>query len=196
MIEVNETSVPGVEAAGGGGYGPPGGGGYGGPPGGYPPAGGGGGYGGPPGGPPPGGGGYGGGPPPGGYGGGPPGGAPPGGYGGPPPGGYGAPPGGGYGAPGFPAGGPKVHPLAIVSLVAGILSIPLCCCFFGFVLPIGAVACGFIALSQINKNPQAYSGAMLCYGGIACGGLGLVLTGLRFTVLSSEITRQLSKRRF
>jgi hypothetical protein len=192
MTMVHETSGAGIEAAGG--YGPPGGGGgYGGPPGGY---------GGPPGGgaPPPGGGGYGG-PPPGGYGGGPPpggygGGPPGGGYGGPAGGGYGGPPGPGFGGPGqLPAGGPKVHPLAIVSLVAGILSVPACCCFFGFLLPIGAVACGIIALSQITKSPQVYSGKLFCYIGIGCGGLGFLMTsGFRFTGFGSEMVRRYGRR--
>jgi hypothetical protein len=192
MTANQKTGGAGVETAGGG-YGPPGGGGgggggYGGPPGGY----------GPPGGPPPGG--YGGGAPPGGggYGG------PPGGMGGPPPGGYGPPPGGGYGGPPgmgpgggfgpgqpFPAGGPKVHPLAIVSIVAGVLSLPTCCCFFGFLLPLVAVACGFLALGQINKAPQAYSGKILCFIGIGCGGLGILMTvSFRFLGLGSEIVRR------
>jgi hypothetical protein len=185
-MTIHDASGSGMEAAGG--YGPPGGGGYGGPPGGPPPGGyggpPGGGYGGPPGGAPPGGGGYGG--------------PPPGGYGGPPAGGYGGPPGmggpvGGYGGPpGYgPAAGPKVHPLAIVSLVLGILSMPACCCWFGFLLPIGAIACGFMALTQIAKAPQVYSGNLLCYAGIACGGLGFILTaGFRFTTFGTDMVRR------
>ncbi len=156
----NESRGGELEAAGGG-YGPPGGG-YGGPSGG--------GYGGPP---------PGGGIPPGGAG------APPGGFGGPPPGGFGgAPPGGGYGPPGgmaaYPPGpmapqtGPKVHPLALVSLIAGILSIPACCCWFGLPLPICAIACGVIALGKIRSEPQVYSGRTLCLVGIICGSLGLL----------------------
>jgi hypothetical protein len=159
-MNVDEAPDPRLEAAG---YGPPGGGGYGGPPGG--------GYGGPPG--------EGGSPP--GYGG-------PGGPGAPPPGGYGPPPGGAYGAaPGqFPppgAVGPRVHPLAIVSLVAGILSLPACCCwFFGFPLPLCAVACGVVALGKIKAQPQLYSGAILCWIGMVFGGLGLIMTsGYHFT---------------
>jgi len=157
----------GVSAAGG--YGPPGGGGYGGPPGGPPP---GGGYGGPPGGAPPGG--YG--PPPGG------GGAPPGGYGAPP-GGFGAPP-PGFGPPGFGALGPKIHPLAITSLVLGILSVPLCCCsFLGAWAPIGAVVCGIIGLNKIKEAPQVFKGNGLCIAGIVTGGIGLLLDAV--AILSS-----------
>lgn len=118
----------------------------------------------------------------------PPGGYPPGGQGGfgPPMGGYG-PAGGGYGGAGpqfpSPGGAPKTDPLAIVSLVAGILSIPCCCCwFFGFPFPIAAIACGIIALGRIKKQPQLYSGTTLCYAGIACGVLGFLLSsGFHFT---------------
>lgn len=175
---------------GGGGYGPPGGGGYGGPPGGggYGPPGGGG-YGGPPGGggygPPPGGGGFGG--PPGGY---PPGG---GGFGSPPGGGFGGPPGGGFGGPppGYPpgfvgsgggpgggfGGGPRTETLAIISLVVGILSVPMsfCCSFFGIPLSITAVIMGVIAIGNINKDPQQLDGKGLAIGGIATGAFGLVM---------------------
>jgi hypothetical protein len=189
-----QSAIGTIDAAGG--YGPPGGGGFGGPPpggGGYggPPPGGGG-YGGPPGGPPPGG--YGG--PPGGYGG------PPGGYGGPPggqpPGGYGAPPGGGFGPPGGfggpmpggPLGAPRMHPLAIISLVTGILSIPLCCCaLFGlpFIMGIASIVCGIIAMSKIKAQPQVFTGSGLAIAGIVLGGLGLLLgMGSFFTTFDDE----------
>jgi hypothetical protein len=161
-----------MQAAGG--YGPPGGG-YGGPPpgGGYPP--GGGGFGTPPGGAPPGG-----------YGG------PPGGYGGPPPGGFGAPPPGGYGMP--PAGygpgaqGPSAHPLAIVSLITGILALPLCCCF-GVGIPFGlaSVVCGFLALSAIKQSPQRYKGGGMAIAGIICGSLGVLSSiSMFFTTIDDE----------
>ncbi len=166
-------SSPHVEAAGG--YGPPGGGGYGPPPGG-------GGYGGPPGG---GGGGDGGG-----YGN-PPGGAPPG-YGGP---GY-DPRGGGFGPPGFdaagfgPGGAPmqKVHPLAIVSLVMGILSLPLCCCsLLGAWAPVAAIVCGIIGINKIKAEPALFRGHGLCVAGIAtgCVGLALIALGMMWSVGNS-----------
>ncbi len=152
----------GPPGGGGGGYGPPGGGGYG-PPGG-------GGFGGPPPGYPPGGGGYG---PPGGGGYGPPGG----GFGGPPPGyppgfvGSGGGPGGGFG------GGPRTETLAIISLVVGILSVPMsfCCSFFGIPLSITAVIMGVIAIGNINKDPQQLEGKGMAIGGIATGAFGLVM---------------------
>ena len=173
--------------AAGGGYGPPGGappggfggpppGGFGGPPPGAPP----GGFGGPPPGAPPGG--FGGPPPgapPGGYGG-PPAGAPPGGYGPPagaPPGGAfgapppGAPPGGGFGAPPPGGGGPKKNStLAIVSLVAGILGVTLCC---SWTIPsIVAIITGFMAKKEIKT--QGLDGDMFATVGIVTGFIGVV----------------------
>ncbi|MGF1465893.1 MAG: DUF4190 domain-containing protein [Sandaracinaceae bacterium] len=140
------------------------------------PPGGGGGFG-----QPPGGGGFG--QPPGGSGGGfepPPGSQPGGGQGfGQPagPGGYGGPP-GGPGPGGFgpsPEEGPKNEQLAIVSVVLGGLSIPMCCC--GCVpIPIAAVVCGVLALQRINKDPQALKGKELAYAGIGLGAVFILLT--------------------
>jgi len=136
-----------------GGYGPPGGGGYG-PPGG-------GGYG-PPGGGPPG---YG---PPG-YG--PPPGGPPG-YG-PPPGGFGAPP--GFSPPG--PQGSRVNPLAVISLVLGILSIPGCCCWFTSApMAVAGLACGIIGMGKIRSNPQMWHGHGLAIAGVVCSAVGIALS--------------------
>lgn len=175
-----------------GGYGPPGGGppGYGGPPGGGPP-----GYGGPPGGGPPG------------YGG-PPG-APPG-YGGPPPGGYGPPPGGFGGAPQFgppgfgpggfappPAapGGPN-EPLAIISLVLGLVSLPGGCCCSLLILPIaiGGGVTGIIALQKANANPYVSSSTKpMAIVGIVCAGLSLFLAVGRVVLGLGMLAPQLFK---
>ncbi len=97
---------------------------------------------------------------------------------GPPPGGYGPPPGmGGYPAPPQPPGGgypqpqpgfggpvaaPSTHPLAIVSLVAGIFV-----CFPGAGL--AAVICGFLGRSAIAKDPARYSGSGMALAGIILG---------------------------
>ncbi len=138
-----------------------------------------------------------GGPPPGGFGG-PPGGgwgAPPGGFGGAPPpggGGWGDPPGGGFGAPaGGPPGGwgggppgyvpptsiPHTSTLAIVALVSGILA-NFCC--FG-VASIVAIVCGFMARSEIQRDPNITGGGMAVAGivlGFVSFGVGLLLVML------------------
>jgi hypothetical protein len=80
----------------------------------------------------------------------------------PPPGGPGAP--GGYGQP------QQTSPLAIVSLVLGILGIP--CCGF-FVLGIGAAITGFIARKQISESQGRLKGSGMAMAGIV---LGLVFT--------------------
>jgi hypothetical protein len=161
----SEARGAGLEAAGG--YGPPGGG-YGGPSGGF-------------GGVPPGGAGA---PPPGGFGG-----PPPGGFGGAPPGGYGAPPGGLAGP--TPPARPRIHPLALVSLIAGVLSVPACCCWFGLPLPVCAIACGIIGLGKIRGNPQAYSGAVFCIVGIVCGSFGLLISsGFHLTSYGNGFRRR------
>lgn len=57
--------------------------------------------------------------------------------------------------------------LAIVSLGLGIGSLTIgWCCYTGLLLSPAALITGFIALSQIKKNPQAYGGRGFAIGGI------------------------------
>jgi len=158
-----------VQAAG---YGPPGGG----PPGYGPPGGGG---------LPPMGGGPGGyGPPPG----------PPG-YGPPPGGGFGPPP-GGFGPPGGPmmmGGQPKFTPLAIISMILGIMSVPTCfcsCVFPGLNSPlaIAGLVLGIMALGKIKGNPQMFKGGGMAIAGIVTSAIGLLLVLLAaLTTLDDQI---------
>jgi len=64
--------------------------------------------------------------------------------------------------------------LSIISLVAGILGLTLCC---GTVLPslIGTVL-GFMARSKAANDPSNYGGAGLALGGIITGILGIVFS--------------------
>jgi hypothetical protein len=60
--------------------------------------------------------------------------------------------------------------LAITSLGLGIASITIgWCCSMGVVLSPAALVTGFIALSQMKKDPQAYGGRGLAIGGIVTG---------------------------
>jgi hypothetical protein len=89
-------------------------------------------------------------------------------------------------------GGPKIHPLAIVSLVMGILSIPLCCCsFFGVWAPIAAVVCGILGMGKIKEAPQVFSGNGFCIAGIACGGVGILLDVIAiFSTIDDSLKNQ------
>lgn len=65
--------------------------------------------------------------------------------------------------------------LAVVSLCLGIASITIgWCCYLGILLSPAALITGFIAMSQINKDPQRYTGKGLAWGGIITGGLYIV----------------------
>ena len=104
-------------------------------------------------------------------------------YGQPPQGQYGqqyaAPPPygqGGYG-PGF--GAPKTSPLAIVSLVTGILGI---CCSTLFVLAIAALVTGFIGRKQIQESQGQLKGNGMAIAGLVLGAVG-ILIGLVYWVL-------------
>lgn len=108
--------------------------------------------------------------------------------GGPPMGGgmppqYGAPGGGGFGPPpmGYPPGGyapmgalPPNESLAIVALVAGILSLVCMGAFAG----IPAVICGHLGLGKIKR-----SGGQLRGGGMAIAGLVMGYVSIGLTVI-------------
>ena len=79
----------------------------------------------------------------------------------------------GYATPPMPG---RTDPLAIASLVTGIISIPGClCCPIGGVAGVGALILGFIALQNMRKDP-AVGGRGLAIAGIITGGIGVCLT--------------------
>ena len=88
---------------------------------------------------------------------------------------YGAPPAYGYG--GFAE--PKFSPLAIVSLVTGILGI--CGCGV-FIFGIAGVVTGVIGRKQIKESQGQLKGSGLALAGIIVGGIGLVL-GLAYWIV-------------
>ncbi|ROR91439.1 DUF4190 domain-containing protein [Nocardioides aurantiacus] len=82
------------------------------------------------------------------------------------------PPGGGYGAPGGYAQPAKTSPLAIISLVTGIVGL-LCCNYF--VLSIAAIATGFIGRKQIRESNGTQKGDGMAKAGFILGIVGIVL---------------------
>ena len=94
-------------------------------------------------------------------------------YGAPPP--YGQQP--GYGPGGF--GPAKTSPLAIVSLVLGILGI---CCSSLFVVGIAAVVTGFLGRKQVNESQGTVKGGGMALAGMILGGIAILL-GLVYWVL-------------
>jgi hypothetical protein len=73
---------------------------------------------------------------------------------------------GGYGQP------PKTSPLAIVSLVLGIIGVP-CCTFFVF--GIGAAVTGFLARRQIDASQGSLKGSGMAMAGLVLGVVTIVL---------------------
>lgn len=93
---------------------------------------------------------------------------------GPPPGGGGyGPPGGGFGPGYYPPPPPlrQVHTMAIVSLVAGIVSWFLCPLLGGVV----ALICGQMARSAIAAEPTRWDGNPLAIAGMIVGGINVLI---------------------
>ncbi len=65
--------------------------------------------------------------------------------------------------------------LAIISLVLGIASLTIgWCCYSGLLLAPAALITGFIAMSQVKKDPARYAGRGLAIGGMATGAFFLL----------------------
>jgi hypothetical protein len=100
----------------------------------------------------------------------------------------------GFGPPGGPmmGGGASFNPLAIVSMILGILSIPSCCCWFmGWPLAVGALVCGIVGMMKIKGNPQAWKGSGMAITGIVCGSIGLLLDlAALFTTFDEQLRHQ------
>ena len=85
-----------------------------------------------------------------------------------------------YGAPDQKEGGSK--PLAIASLVCGIVSLLCSCCgWIGIVLAVAAVVLGIIS---INKHED---GKGMAIAGIVCGGIGLVI-GIIVVIMGAAVS--------
>ncbi len=82
------------------------------------------------------------------------------------------------GNPAMAAGQDKTLPT--VSLVLGISSLLLMCCYLGLPLGAGALITGFIGISKANGDPQMFGGKEIAIIGMVLGGIGLALTIILF----------------
>ena len=89
-------------------------------------------------------------------------------------------------------GQPKFTPLAIISMVLGILSIPACCCnFFGAPFSIAGLVLGILAMGKIRSNPQMFKGGGMAIAGIVCSAVGLLLDlGAIFSTIDDNLKSQ------
>jgi hypothetical protein len=73
-------------------------------------------------------------------------------------------------------GQPRFSPLAITSMILGILSIPGCCCWFlGAPMAVAGLVLGIIGMGKIRGNPQMLKGGGMAIAGIVCSSVGLIL---------------------
>jgi hypothetical protein len=98
-------------------------------------------------------------------------------------------------APGYrPPPAPRVSGYAIASLVTGIVSLPTCCCgdgFWGTPLAIASLVAGILAVTRIRNEPQAYKGIALAVIGIVLGSVGLVECAFSiFTAVDERLREQ------
>ena len=86
-------------------------------------------------------------------------------------------------------GGPRFSPLAITSMVLGILSIPSCCCWFGSgPMAVAGIVLGVIGMGKIRSAPQLWKGTGMAIAGIACSSVGLVLSlGAIFSTIDDQL---------
>jgi hypothetical protein len=90
----------------------------------------------------------------------------------------------GYQVPGYGTGHnpTSANALGIVSLVLGILSIPLgCCSFGGLIMPIPAIICGILGMRKADQGMANNKG--MAIAGLICGIVGLIIS-LSFITLA------------
>jgi uncharacterized membrane protein len=79
-----------------------------------------------------------------------------------------------YPPPGPPAGGQQNNTFGLVSMILGIVAIPLVCCFWlGVPLGIGAGVLGFLGKQKADQGLANNRGQALA--GLICGGVAVVL---------------------
>lgn len=75
---------------------------------------------------------------------------------------------------------PKVHGMAVASLVLGIVSLMMF--MFGLLAGVPAVVCGHAAMRAIKADPAEYGGNGMALAGLITGYIGMLISGV-FLVL-------------
>lgn len=75
------------------------------------------------------------------------------------------------------ASGGATEPMGIVSLVLGVISVPLyfCCGFFALAFNLVGTVLGFVSLTRVNSQPERYSGKGIAIAALAVNGIFLIL---------------------
>ena len=78
--------------------------------------------------------------------------------------------------------------LAIVSLVSGIISLPMVICCYGLPFNVIAIITGIIAMGQINKAPETMTGKGMAIAGIVTGVVSFILLILQILLFGVMMT--------
>lgn len=90
-----------------------------------------------------------------------------------------------YGQPAYGGGQPQTTSvMSIISLVVGIIGIPLCGCF---VFSIAAIVLGFLGRNEIDKSGGAKKGRGLATAGLVIGAVTLVLAILINVLVFTDV---------
>ena len=79
---------------------------------------------------------------------------------------------------GFPAVKRPEKTLATVSMILGIISLAVSCCYGGIWLGIPAAIVGLIAFQKANNDSENYGGRGLALAGMIMGGISFLITFL------------------
>ena len=84
-----------------------------------------------------------------------------------------------------PATGPSRNLLSLLSLIIGIVSLPLGFCFYiGVIAGIAAVILGIVGLVQIGQSGGVQPGRGLAIGGIVTGAISVILPVCLIVILA------------
>ena len=74
-------------------------------------------------------------------------------------------------APAAPASAPRLEVCGLISMILGIISLPmsLCCSFISAIVFIPAIVLGMISIRRAKNSPGEFKGAGMGVAGLVCG---------------------------